>query len=149
MRFLFRLAVAIIALSAGAVHSQEPGSQQYNSVFLPAHGVGDTQQPRRRLSWGAFSVSEADENEAALSGWAVGYQTEADASAAALMMCSERGGINCTINLAFANQCAAVATSDNETVASREDTLRQARKSAMQACGRDCEILYAGCSNGR
>lgn len=143
------LATLVFLSITGTAYPQDPSSQQYHTVFLPAHGVGDTKSPDKNLSWGAYSVSNSDEEEVSLSGWAVGYQSEKAASAAALEMCSRRGGINCAINMVFANRCAVVATSDDGTAASRESSLRRARRSAMQACGKNCRILYEGCSDGR
>lgn len=146
MRILqFSLFLAILA-PGSLLWAQQPGSHAYNTVFLPAIGAGDTRNPSERQSWGAFSIAQDDEAEASLTGWAIGYGTEAKARQASIEMCAERGGKGCEINLVFMNQCASVATSATETVASRDRTLRLARLASMQSCGEDCRVLYEGCA---
>ncbi|MCD9007736.1 DUF4189 domain-containing protein [Luteimonas sp. XNQY3] len=149
MRTLLRTALCLLTLGSSALFAQDPSSSSYHTVFLPAHNAGDTRAPNQSQSWGAFAIAAAEEGAISLTGWAINHRTEDEASAASLEMCARRGGEACEVNLVFVNQCASVATSATETAASRDRTLRRARKSAMQACGGDCRILYEGCTGAR
>ena len=145
MRFL-QLVLACFLLTASlSSAAQQPGTVEYNTVFLPAHGAGDTRIPRGGQSWGAFSLAERVEGDVSMTGWAIGYRTEDEARLASLDMCTRRGGINCGINLVFMNQCATVMTSDAGTHASRDRTLRLTRRAANKLCGPNCRTLYEGC----
>ncbi|WP_394001328.1 DUF4189 domain-containing protein [Luteimonas sp. WGS1318] len=146
MRAILLIACCLPAFCSGPLLAQDPSSSSYHTVFLPAHDAGDTRAPNQSQSWGAFSIAAAEEGAISLTGWAINHGTEADASDAALEMCSRRGGKECEVDLVFVNQCASVATSATETAASRDRTLRRARRSAMQACGSDCRVLYEGCT---
>ena len=132
--------VASLLVLPTAVLSQQPGTNAYNQVLLPAHGVGDTKQAR--LAWGAFSISPADQ----WSGSATGAISEEAASAAALADCRTRGGTACAIEFTYANQCVAVAATSSNHAWSRGKTAREVRSKALDACGTSCEIFYQDCS---
>jgi len=146
MRAHLLIACCLLTFSSGPLLAQDPSSPSYHTVFLPAHNAGDTRAPGQSQSWGAFSIAASEEDTISLTGWAINHRTEEEARAAALDMCSRRGGKACEVDLVFVNQCASVATSARETAASRDRTLRRARRSAMQACGSDCRVLYEGCT---
>ncbi|PBJ82587.1 hypothetical protein CMZ84_10560 [Lysobacteraceae bacterium NML93-0399] len=131
---------------AVATSAQDPSSPDYHRVFLPAHGVGDTRQITGRRVWGASAVSEPDSSGVSLSGFSVGFEHEQDARDAAITMCRQRGGNACTVELAFANNCAVVAASDSKSSIRQARPLRRARKAALAACGRDCRVLHEGCA---
>lgn len=142
MNFLLRLSVALLlaslwALPAGA---QQPGTPAYNQVFLPAHGVGDTRQ--KPVSWGSFALSR----ENSWSGWVVDETSEGAARQAALENCASRGGTNCAVVFTFANTCAAVAASDHDSFWVQGYGLPEARRRALEGCGKNCEIFREGCS---
>jgi len=142
-----RFCVVIFLLFVGNFcWAQQPGTVEYNTVFLPAHGAGDTRPPTRRSVWGAFSIAMLDEGEVSMTGWAINYGSESEASQASLDMCARRGGKGCEIHLVFMNQCAAVTTSSAGTYASRDRSLRLARRAARKHCAADCRILYEGCT---
>lgn len=46
------LAFVALASIATIANAQQPGSVEYNTVFLPAHGVGDTVRASPRDRWG-------------------------------------------------------------------------------------------------
>ncbi|WP_425491077.1 DUF4189 domain-containing protein [Luteimonas fraxinea] len=134
------IAIGLVAtLSAAA---QQPGSADYNRVFLPAHGVGDTRQAHPDDRWGAYAVSETN----GLTGFVTGHLSEGDAVRAATTMCAERGGGMCALEVTFVNECAAVATSSFKSRWAIEPTLRSATNAAKRDCGRACEIRWSGCS---
>ena len=136
---LFPVALFLLLLP-GLSSAQQPGSAAYNSVYLPGHGVGDTRRPS--LSWGAFAIS--DEN--GWSGWALNASSEADAGLAAIRQCTERGGVNCRVSMGFANSCAAVARNGISGYSAAGKSIRLARRDALRACGKGCEIFQERCS---
>ncbi len=129
-----------LLLASGMSFAQQPGSAAYNSVYLPANGVVDTRRPS--LSWGAFAVS--DEN--GWSGWGLNADSEAEARAAAIEHCAERGGINCKVSVKFANSCAAIARNETRGYSAAGESLRVVRRKALRGCGKGCEIFQERCS---
>ena len=142
MKYLLRLNAALCfsLLCAGPAFAQQPGTPAYNQVFLPGHGVGDTRQ--RPMSWGSFARS----NENSWSGWAVDATSENAARHAAVENCASRGGTNCAVLFTFANSCAAIAVSDDESFWVSGYDLPEARRRALEECGTNCEIFREGCS---
>ncbi|WP_430539776.1 DUF4189 domain-containing protein [Luteimonas terrae] len=137
------LAVLIAAGAAFPAGAQQPGSAEYNRVFVPAHGTGDTRRPSPGDRWGAYAVSEVNK----YTGFVTGLTTEPDAVAAATAMCVERGGVVCAKEATFLNSCAAVATSESRSRWAIEDSLRAATSAAKEECGRECRIRWSGCSD--
>jgi len=135
-----------VVLGCSAAFAQSPDSPDYHRVFLPAHQAGDTLQKDGRRVWGASAVSEADASGISMSGFSFGYQHEHDARAAAIAMCTRRGGINCEVELAFANNCAVVAASDHKSSIRQARPLHKARSAALKACGVGCRVLHEGCA---
>ncbi|MGO3128235.1 MAG: DUF4189 domain-containing protein [Luteimonas sp.] len=131
---------ALSALTIGTAVAQQPGTNAYNTQVLPAHGLGDTRQPR--LSWGAFSISPTDQ----WSGSATGAATEEEASEAAMADCRRRGGTDCAVEFTYANQCVAVAATSTNHAWSRGKSAEDVRSKALAACGTSCEIFYEDCS---
>ena len=135
----FYLAAFLAGAPMEAV-AQQPGTNAYNQIFLPAHGAGDTRHAP--LAWGAFSVSPSDQ----LTGSATGAASEEAASAAAIADCQRRGGVACAVEFTYSNQCVAVAATSQKYAWSRGRTARSVRSKAMAACGGDCAIYYEDCS---
>lgn len=73
-----------VSVAAGA-QPPPPGSAAYNSVRLPAHGVGGTSRAPKQMRWGALVAGK---------GGVLGWTTEADsaqgAAAEAMDRCSVR-----------------------------------------------------------
>lgn len=135
------LAVLCLAMPCAVpAFAQQPGTPAYNQVFLPAHGVGDTRQ--QPLSWGSFAMSP----ENSWSGWAVDATSEGAARQAAIENCASRGGTKCAVVFTFADSCAAVAASDNDSFWVHGYDLPEARRRALDGCGKNCEIFREGCS---
>lgn len=137
----YRTLVAMILLLPVSAMAQQPGTPQYNTVFLPAHGVGDTSRPVVNR-WGAWAKGD----DGAL-GWTFSGRTEREARRLALEDCAARGVRNCKVEKTFDNRCAALAKSENDRrwqIAPRDvDWVRQA---ALAGCGPDCKIIFAGCA---
>lgn len=126
--------------------AQQPGSVDYNRVFLPAHGAGDTRRlPDPKTRWGAAALSHIN----SWSGFVVGYPSEEMATEAAIEMCTRRGGENCLPDYTFRNSCSAVAVGGQYSAYATTPDLRNARRRALQTCsegGAPCRILWEGCS---
>lgn len=144
-----QIVVLVLLAASGIAMAQQPGTVEYNTVFLPAHGVGDTRAPAEGDSWGAFAIAMGNEDGVSMTGWAINHATETQARNASLEMCDRRGGKDCVVDLVFMNQCAAVTTSDAGTYASRDRTLKLSRRAAREHCGSGCRILYEGCTSQR
>lgn len=141
----FRFALILLALVVAipvAAQAQQPGSAAYNSNVLPAHGVGDTRQ--RQLSWGAYSMAANS-----WVGWATNARNENEARSEALENCTERGGVDCKVLFVFANSCAAVAASDEDSAWASGEALEVVRSKALASCGANCTIFREGCSYPR
>ncbi|WP_159097471.1 hypothetical protein [Stenotrophomonas sp. SAU14A_NAIMI4_5] len=52
MTFKLKLLVASSLLLSAASFAQQPGPVEYNTVLMPAHGVGDTRSPSSAVRWG-------------------------------------------------------------------------------------------------
>jgi hypothetical protein len=121
--------------------AQQPGTPQYNSVFLPAHGAGDTRQPPRR--WGA--VARGDDLQL---GWSVNGDSEDQAGNLAVRDCSARGSRNCQVVNTFSNSCAVVVVgqSDRNFLSLPRRSLDKVRKTALKECGPECRVMFEGCA---
>lgn len=141
-----------LLLCCGNLAAQQPGSAAYNSVYLPAHGVGDTARGSGAVRWGAMAAGKG-----AVLGWTTDAGSEEEATRDALDACKATGAIECEIFGTFANSCAVVATDiAHVDVASGQlvsvnmtmgiSNLRKLRKRALKLCGDDCSIMREVCA---
>ena len=104
--------------------------------------------PEWESRWGAIAVGST------ASGGGVGVasdmKTRRSAEETALKQCRDNGGGNtCHIELAYANQCAAIVWGDSYFETASADTKSQAEAEATELCSRqaaDCRPYYANCS---
>ncbi|MBK0014137.1 DUF4189 domain-containing protein [Stenotrophomonas sp. S41] len=133
--------VAMILLSPMAARAQQAGTPEYNSVFLPAHGVGDAKAPKPP-KWGAWAKG-ADRNL----GWTFSANSEDEARALAIKDCEARGSHDCKVSKTFFNACAAIAASANDRwYQISPEGERFVRREALKSCGAECKIVFAGCA---
>lgn len=141
-----------VLVSPAAAQQPQPGSAAYNSVYLPAHGVGDTSRGAAGVRWGAVVAGKGG-----VLGWATEGASEEDAAQRALGMCEATGARECELIRTFANSCFAVASdvarvdvANGELVSidvtSGISNLRKLRKEALQQCGSSCAIVRDGCA---
>jgi len=147
------LAVGIVFASwTGIVVAQQPGSAAYNSVYLPAHGVGDTVRGRGIAQWGAVAVGNRG-----LMGWTLEAPSEQEATDFAMRSCEAKGATGCEILGVFNNSCMAIASNIavvdvangapvTTFVAHGSGTMRKLRRQALEACGPQCQIVREGCA---
>lgn len=141
------VAVVLLILLAPPAGAQQPGSQQYNSVLLPALGAGDTRQSARgEKRWGAIAASAPFETF----GSALNMLTEDEAGQVALDRCAQAGGANCRVVITFDNLCVALAARGTRWRASSREKQKSATQDVIKDCsqpGRVCPVLFEGCSH--
>lgn len=139
-------ALLLVGLMQATAGAQQPGSVEYNTVYLPGHGVGDTLQ-NSPVRWGAIAFGSGREL-----GFTLNARTKKAAEAGAVQECKANGGKNCRILKAFFNGCAVIAATPTKLrwVVNDVDSesMESLRNSAMSACGSDCEIVREGCAAG-
>ncbi|WP_363800794.1 DUF4189 domain-containing protein [Lysobacter firmicutimachus] len=101
--------------------------------------------PQWRSQWGAVASDSTGEF-----GIVSGMKSERAARKAAVEECAKRGGVSCSANFTFHNQCAAVASSESVSFSQGAPTEEKAKELAMRECeaaqsGR-CWLYYSGCS---
>jgi len=144
--------VAVGAMWAQAVPAQQPGSAAYNSVYLPAHGVGDTVRGRGVAVWGAVAVGNRG-----LMGWTLEAQSEQEATDFAMRSCEAKGAVGCEVLGVFHNACMAIASDIavvdvagghpvTTGVATGNRGMRKLRRDALKECGQGCAIIQEGCA---
>ncbi|WP_312367802.1 DUF4189 domain-containing protein [Stenotrophomonas sp.] len=135
----------LIGLACGSIltaAAQQPGSAAYNSVYLPAHGVGDTQRNNNARQWGAFASGKHS-----VVGWTVDGSSAQDASDKAVAACEAAGGEDCGLEFTFGDQCAVVASGPEEWHwKTGNDNLDKLKRQTLRQCGRDCSIIREGCA---
>ena len=137
----YRILIATTLLLPMLALAQEAGTPQYNSVFLPAHGAGDTRRAPPD-GWGAWA--RGDDKTL---GWTFSGRTEEEARQLAVADCIARGSQNCQVVKTFGNACAAVAAGPNaRKYYITPKSQRAARREALKACGPDCKIVFEGCA---
>ncbi len=145
------LATAFFSSSAMAQQPQ-PGSAAYNSVYLPAHGVGDTVRGRGVDQWGALAVGNRG-----LMGWTLEAPSEQAATDFAMRSCEAKGAVGCEILGVFNNACMAIASNIavvdvaggqpvTTGVATGNRGMRKLRRDALKECGHGCAIIQEGCA---
>lgn len=131
----FSAPVLLVAgLITAPAHAQQPGSVEYNTVYLPGHGAGDTVPSSPLDRWGAIATGKGD----AL-GFFVGARSAKEAKAKAIEECPFGGGENCEVEDVFTNVCIAVASSPDANYWSSgspsRNTAKTLRSRALKGCG--------------
>ncbi|WP_367381367.1 DUF4189 domain-containing protein [Stenotrophomonas cyclobalanopsidis] len=140
MNGVARIVIAFGLLLSAHASAQQAGTPEYNSVYLPAHGVGDTRAAP--VKWGAWA--RGDDRQL---GYSLAGQTKEEAEALAVADCSARGSKNCVPIEAFSNACVAIAAGPDDRKAVITDKgLKWGHKRALKICKGDCQIIFEGCA---
>jgi hypothetical protein len=133
---------ALLVASSALAQQPQPGSAAYNSVYLPAHGAGDTKRSNA-VRWGALARTEKGSL-----GWTVDGGSEEEATAQALKECTSNSGEKCSIVFTFYNGCAAFAAGSEASTWSSAGgkSLAWHRQAALRECGSGCTIRRDGCA---
>ena len=117
----------------------------------PIPGYGSQQHapqqaaPQWESRWGAIAT---DGPSGAL-GAATDKRSKREASQAALQDCQSKGGVNCKIDAAYDNQCAAVVVGSGGYNVQNAPTTDRAVAIGMKICREgltDCHAYYTACS---
>ena len=132
--------VVVASAMTGLVSAQQPGSVDYNSRVLPAHGLGDTRQ--EVLRWGAAAMGNIGRI-----GLASNAADEETARKNAIRNCEERGDTQCVVEAVYANGCIAIARNDDQGFIATAPTLREAKEKSLARCTGNCEVFRDECSS--
>lgn len=102
-------------------------------------------QPVWETRWGAISVDISNGKF----GTGKSMRTKRQAEKMASDDCVKEGGKNCVIDLAYYDQCAAVAWGTGYVTTASAETKEQASSRAAETCGKRtsaCRIYYSECS---
>jgi hypothetical protein len=131
---------------------QYPAGGQGWQGCNPIPGYGSQQQapqqpaPQWESRWGAIATSVPD----GVLGVSTDRSSKREASQAATSDCTAKGGLNCKIEIAYDNQCAAVIVGDGGYNAPIANTVNKAVEVGMKTCrdaGRaNCHVYYSACS---
>ena len=142
--------------TVGAHANCPPGSylvsNPTNTYCLPDPNYRAPQQAPRQPAqqwesrWGAIATDGPND---AL-GVATDKRSKREASRAAMQDCQSKGGVNCKVDTAYDNQCAAVVVGDggyNVTSAATVDVAIEAGRNTCRNAGRgNCRAYYSACS---
>lgn len=96
--------------------------------------------------WGAVAGDDAR----AVVGAVTDLPSKRAAKKAAIENCLSRGGVDCTLTVAYVNQCVVIVASDTRYVTINAANAELAAEVGMEDCEKkkdgDCRIYYAGCS---
>ncbi|QHG89069.1 MULTISPECIES: DUF4189 domain-containing protein [Xanthomonas] len=128
-----------------------PGSPQCGPDSGTSRGDIPSPPPRPTgewiKTWGAIATSKSM-GEA---GTSANKTSEDEARRIAIQECERGGAKDCEVNLAYHNQCAALASSQTDTFFQASGTEGRAAKLAMQSCkdsnGGSCKVRYSECTN--
>lgn len=145
---LMRTASAEQGCADGYAPTTTPNGVQCAPIPGLYRGTGAASTPSERWAtrWGAIALDSASGS----TGIAGGLASERNAKQAALAQCASKGGTDCRIQIAYSNQCGAIAWGGGQAVAAREATLEKASEMAVQQCqrlgGSQCKVFFSDCS---
>lgn len=143
----FSQPLVVVAQACGGGYVQEGGSGIISCVPIYPPATQDVQNvgPQWATRWGAIAFDPT----AGRFGGAEGLDSERRAKKAAIKECRRNGGKNCKVIGQHRNQCGALASGKNYTVAWGAPEKSKAIESAVAACSEkanNCQAYYAGCS---
>ncbi|MCC8556294.1 DUF4189 domain-containing protein [Xanthomonas hortorum] len=153
---LFLLLLLIVPYAAfgqtACPNGVAPGSPQCGPDSGTSRGdiVGPSPRPTGEWikTWGAIAGSDSTGE----SGAVVGKLTREEAEKGAIRQCSQGGAIDCKVDLAYKNQCAALVGTSGRSFIEGASSEKKAVEGSMRDCSRyendgSCKLLYSGCSD--
>jgi hypothetical protein len=96
--------------------------------------------------WGAVAGDDAR----GVVGAVTDLPSKREAKQAAIENCRSRGGVECTLTVAYVNQCVVIVASDTRYAATNAENAEVAAEIGMENCEKkkdgECRLYYAGCS---
>ncbi|WP_431123614.1 DUF4189 domain-containing protein [Variovorax paradoxus] len=159
---LYRLlVVGLWLLCASAVHAEggfcPPGTIDHNNgraaaiVCSPIPGYGQQQAPQPppqqwERRWGAIATDIPKGIVEAITD----KSSKREAEQAAMANCAAKSGSPCKLEIAYDNECVAMAAGSRAIGINTGDTKNAAIQRAMRSCNSvstpDCRIYYSACS---
>ena len=120
---------------------------------IPGYGNGQQQQrsqqwppPRWVSRWGAIATDSVK----GILGAVTDLPSKSRAQQAAITDCQTKGGSPCKLEVAYDNECAAMAVGSNGYDVVADTTLNRAIQGSMKMCVDDksegCHVYYSACS---
>ena len=140
-----RPAVAEGACPAGMIPHSGTSTSSCGPIPSGPSGYG-LRTPKGKNSWGAVAGDDAK----AVVGAVTNLPSKREAVKAAIENCRSRGGVDCTLTVAYVNQCVVVVTSDTRYAAINAKTAELATEIGLKDCETkkdgECRLYYADCS---
>jgi ABC-type sugar transport system substrate-binding protein len=102
--------------------------------------------PSSTFALGAIAVANNQGKGQPVFAVVIGYNSDEDASKAALDQCASNGATNCTVVLNF-ERCGSIATSATSYGVGYGVTGRFARNMSLRNCGDDCSVAENKCED--
>jgi hypothetical protein len=124
-----------------------PGMPGYQGDRNQNQQPAQPQQPRAiwEKRWGAIVI----DNDTGQAGTVTNYASRLEAIDAATHDCQVHGSAHCKLELAYYNQCAAIAWGSTAHFTGGGPTKQNAESFALQSCNQgttSCKIAYSDCS---
>lgn len=119
-----------------------------NSPYYQGHGGSNRSAAPRAIwadRWGAIAFDNTNGGV----GMAASMSSKRKAEKAAMAQCRAKGGQGCWIELAYHNQCAAIAWGSRYATTASAATAGQASTRAIETCSQktdSCKVVYSDCS---
>lgn len=101
---------------------------------------------RWKNRWGAVAGDDAR----GVVGAVTDLPSKREAKQAAVENCRDRGGVDCTLTVAYVNQCVVIVASATRYAAINAESAEVAAEIGMESCEKkndgECRLYYAGCS---
>ncbi|MBB6246984.1 DUF4189 domain-containing protein [Rhodanobacter sp. A1T4] len=149
------LLMAGLWLASGAVHAQEgagpcpPGIGYYGTHDgIPSCGQpGNSQAPAAHYEdrWGAIVTDFSHGSVGMINNAA----TQSSAEQLATADCQAKGGVTCKVEIAYANECAALVAGDKTHITRAGATVEAAIQAGVKKCSEEdnhCRAYFSGCS---
>lgn len=128
----------------GCIPPSQPNSPYAQGTNSPPERTESA--PVWESRWGAVAMDKTS----ARGGTVEGRSSKSDASQIALDLCRKNGGKDCSLLLAFHDQCAALAQAPNGGAINwiTATSTSEAERKALNECdgGNQCDIIYSKCS---
>ena len=150
--------VSLLVAGTAIAQDNNPTSPAYHAIHNPQSPYynGPRQEPQRQQppqptgywekTWGAIST---DGTKGSL-GTALGAASKEDAQRLAKADCQAKGGNNCTLQLAYHNQCSALIVGQKGLAVSSAASVEEAKSIGLGECskseGKGCRVYYSACT---
>jgi hypothetical protein len=144
------LATSTIALAEGGCPAgMIPHAGTSTASCGPIHsGPGGYGGPTAKWKnrWGAVAGDDAK----GVVGAVTDLPSKREAKQVAIENCRSRGGVDCTLTVAYVNQCVVIVASAIRYAAIHAESAEVAAELGMKSCEKkqdgECRLYYAGCS---